>query len=444
MLPTIRAGARPPGSSLTTLPMRPAPRTRILLAALAAACALAGVAPAPAPAQDDGDAPIDADALRHEYEELAGDEADLLAAYDQASARLAELLPQVEDAQRKVDEADEALWDAEIALGEARDRQDAARAELEESRVRVADATERLRLYAVEAYMGDGSADVDVTMDMLTGGGDDSLARHGYRTSVGDQQERLIDELEGARRDRARSTREARRATNAAEDLRDQIDGLRTQAAAALTEVQRLTQEAASERMRQEVLLADVRSRKVSIEARIVGLEKAADGIAQILSAYQRDDDDWLVGSVDVDMPHASAEIGSEYGMRHHPILAITRLHAGADIGAPAGSPVLASADGVVLVAGPRGGYGNTVVIAHANSLATVYAHNSSLDVQVGDLVEQGDVIARVGSTGLSTGPHIHWETRIKGIPVNPRNFLPPPDGTGVEGPDPDDDQPGG
>jgi murein DD-endopeptidase MepM/ murein hydrolase activator NlpD len=422
--------------------MRPAPRTRILLAALAATCALAGVAPAPAPAQDEGDQQIDVDALRHEYEELAGDEADLLVAYDQATARLAELLPQLEAAKAEVDEANRALWDAQVALDEARVRQEAARADLEEARARVADTVARLRRYAVEAYMGDGSTDVDVSIEMLTGE-DESLVRHGYRTSVGDQQARLVDELEDARRDRASATRAARRSTNAAEDLRDQIEDLRSLATAALAEVQRLTQEAASERMRQEVLLADVRSRKVSIEARIVGLEKAADGIAQILSTYQRDDDDWLAGSVDVDMPHASAEIGSEFGMRHHPILGITRLHAGADIGAPAGSEVLAAADGVVLVAGPRGGYGNTVVIAHANSLGTVYAHNSSIDVQVGDIVEQGDVIARVGSTGLSTGPHIHWETRIKGIPVNPRNFLPPPDGTGVEGPDPDE-QPGG
>ena len=77
-----------------------------------------------------------------------------------------------------------------------------------------------------------------------------------------------------------------------------------------------------------------------------------------------------------------------------------------------------------MVLAEPRGGYGNCVVISHGFGIATVYAHQSRLSVQPGDKVEAGDVIGAVGSTGLSTGPHLHFETRVRGVPVDPENFI--------------------
>ena len=94
------------------------------------------------------------------------------------------------------------------------------------------------------------------------------------------------------------------------------------------------------------------------------------------------------------------------------------------------------AADGVVVVAEVRGGYGNAVAIDHGNSLATFYAHTSVMLVKPGDLVARGDVIALVGSTGLSTGPHLHFETRLKGLPVDPEgvvDFTRPTDAAGYE-----------
>jgi murein DD-endopeptidase MepM/ murein hydrolase activator NlpD len=109
-----------------------------------------------------------------------------------------------------------------------------------------------------------------------------------------------------------------------------------------------------------------------------------------------------------------------------HPILGITRMHAGTDISGPMGAPMRASADGVVVMAEDRGGYGLTVVIDHGNQLATLYAHMSSFAVKAGDVVAQGDTIGAVGSTGLSTGPHCHWEVRVLGLPVDGRPYLSP------------------
>jgi murein DD-endopeptidase MepM/ murein hydrolase activator NlpD len=99
------------------------------------------------------------------------------------------------------------------------------------------------------------------------------------------------------------------------------------------------------------------------------------------------------------------------------------RMHKGMDIGAPYGSPIYAAIDGVVQFAGRSGGYGNFVKLAHAGGLATGYGHMSRIAVSPGARVRRGQVIGYVGSTGISTGPHLHWEVWRNGRPVNPRSI---------------------
>lgn len=110
----------------------------------------------------------------------------------------------------------------------------------------------------------------------------------------------------------------------------------------------------------------------------------------------------------------------SGFGYRVHPIFRRVKFHYGIDISAPSGTPIHAAADGVVIFAGWRRAYGNTVIIDHGNGLATLYAHCSRVLVSEGDVVKQGQVIALIGSTGLSTGPHLHFEVRRYGEPINP------------------------
>lgn len=100
------------------------------------------------------------------------------------------------------------------------------------------------------------------------------------------------------------------------------------------------------------------------------------------------------------------------------------KMHKGLDIAAPKGTPVVASAAGVVSFVGRKGGYGKTVVIDHGNEITTLYGHNSRLLVEEGDRVTKGQVIAKVGNTGRSTGAHLHYEVRVDGEQVNPSEFM--------------------
>lgn len=138
--------------------------------------------------------------------------------------------------------------------------------------------------------------------------------------------------------------------------------------------------------------------------ARMAALERALDGIPQVVPA--------------------GSDISSTFGYRRDPFNGGGAMHSGIDFKGAPGSPILAAGSGKVTFVGWKGGYGKAVEIAHGNGMITRYAHMSRQDVKVGQAVDAGDVIGGIGSTGRSTGPHLHFEVRINGRAVNPRKFL--------------------
>ncbi len=122
--------------------------------------------------------------------------------------------------------------------------------------------------------------------------------------------------------------------------------------------------------------------------------------------------------------PLSEGFVGSGYGMRTDPFNGQIAMHAGVDFAAPVGTPIFAAAGGVVISAELHPVYGNAVTIDHGNDLSTLYAHASKIVVKVGDIVKRGQKIAEVGTTGRSTGPHLHFEVHVKGVPQNPAKFL--------------------
>lgn len=127
-----------------------------------------------------------------------------------------------------------------------------------------------------------------------------------------------------------------------------------------------------------------------------------------------------VAGGIPRGMPVAGARLTSGFGMRYHPLLGENRFHSGIDLAVRAGTPVVATAGGRVMLAGWSGNYGILVAVNHGGSVETRYAHLSAVAVRAGDTVVAGQVIGYVGSTGRSTGPHLHYETRIGGRPANP------------------------
>jgi murein DD-endopeptidase MepM/ murein hydrolase activator NlpD len=123
-------------------------------------------------------------------------------------------------------------------------------------------------------------------------------------------------------------------------------------------------------------------------------------------------------------MPLDDARLTSDYGMRTHPVLGGRRSHNGVDLAAPAGTPIYATADGYVSKAEWFSSYGKYVSIEHGADLQTRFAHMSDIAVTSGTRVKKGQLIGYVGSTGRSTGPHLHYEVRIAGKPVNPVPYM--------------------
>jgi len=139
--------------------------------------------------------------------------------------------------------------------------------------------------------------------------------------------------------------------------------------------------------------------------SRMATLESVLDGVPQF-------------------QPTDTPAANSSYGYRRDPFTGRAAMHRGLDFKGPMGAPIYATARGKVTFVGRRGGYGNVVEISHGQGLLTRYAHMSRFEAEVGDRVEAGEIIGAIGSTGRSTGPHLHFEVRVNGTAVNPRTFL--------------------
>ena len=159
----------------------------------------------------------------------------------------------------------------------------------------------------------------------------------------------------------------------------------------------------------------------------ILALEESNDELQKDIEGFLNSVNNGSSGSVTQGggfIRPVSDRITSDFGYRTHPVTGQKKLHTGTDFGSSYGTPVKAAKGGKVVLSGTYGGYGNTVIIDHGGGVQTLYAHNSSLVVKSGQAVKQGDIISKVGSTGVSTGPHLHFEVRVNGTPKNPMEYI--------------------
>lgn len=210
------------------------------------------------------------------------------------------------------------------------------------------------------------------------------------------------------------------------DQLEAQAQQKKNEIAAHQAERQAVLQKAQNDKAAAVQMEQDLQSASAEIQARIQAREQALQAAAAAQSSGGGGGDaggNVVVGSGVFSWP-VSGPITSPFGYRVHPIFGTTIFHSGIDIGVPEGTVVHAADAGTVISSGWLGGYGYAVIIDHGNGLQTVYGHNSSLLVSEGQSVSKGQPIAYSGQTGYATGPHVHFEVRVNGSPVDPMGYL--------------------
>lgn len=174
-----------------------------------------------------------------------------------------------------------------------------------------------------------------------------------------------------------------------------------------------------------KVVLTGVQQEKEKFAQAMEELEQASRQAEAMIRKLQRNGKGARIGTGSYTWPAPGyGNITSPFGMRFHPILKTRKLHTGADIGAPSGADIVAADGGTVIFSGWFGAYGQATIIDHGAGMSTLYGHQSELLVSEGEKVAKGQIIGRVGSTGWSTGAHLHFEVRINGSPVNPIGYI--------------------
>jgi murein DD-endopeptidase MepM/ murein hydrolase activator NlpD len=386
----------------------------VLIAALAAAA----VAPAAAGPQD---------RLRRNEEKLEridrrqaalnakeGTALDRLAVIDARRAEAEGLLERLDSRLRRLD-AD--IRETRVELATAQHRLALISDDLLDIQGRLVTRTELFTERAVAAYMSGPSAYLDGLFESATLA--DALDWSRYQESALDSDSKLIEEIQVLRdeTDARRALVELKREEIAQEKLklelsRTAVASLRQEKAEVLA-----AREAAVAAKR--VVVADIRANQAQLQRAEDQLERDSASIEALLSGSSSG----VPGSGQLLWP-ANGPVTSPFGYRTHPIFGDTRLHSGIDIGAPYGAPVIAADGGTVVFAGVMSGYGNAIVVDHGGGLATTYNHLSALGVSDDQRVGRGQYIAAVGCTGYCTGPHLHFEVRVNGTPVDPMPYL--------------------
>ena len=326
------------------------------------------------------------------------------------------------------------LDDVQAELNAARDRQAQAEAEIAEQKkaaarqvavVRGLEQDARARASAVDALVASNDAArvaAQAELESDRGAYDQLAAQEDtLRTEIQSEITRLRAEAE----QRAREEAELRAREEAELRAREEAARRAEEAAAARRAADAAAREAAAKAIsRPAAQAAPAQAAPVQVAAPAATAPKAATP-----TRAASDPTGYGVSRYGLIRPVA-ARNGSPFGMRFHPILRYWRMHNGTDFGAATGTPLYAAADGVVLKSGPNGGFGNFVLIGHnaevgGKYVTTGYAHQSRIIVKVGQKVRRGQLIGYVGSTGLSTTPHLHFEVRLDGVPVDPMNYIP-------------------
>lgn len=407
---------------------------RLLIPTLAATLGLALAVPAGADPIDDR-ARMDRElAAASAQLEVASKRAQQAAAsYAAAVAAIPGARTALAEAQGRVAAAEAGVRRAARDVAAARDVQSHADLEHVDAAAQVAQARERISRFATITYKG---GDLLLLDSVIQSGSVAEFARRmGYLDRVAEERQTALRGLVEARA-RARDRRaEAEAASRRAQELAMSAERALARGRAAAVEAARADARVRDLVSQREAAVAVANAERGAVVARYEELKAESARIEARLRAVGRRGGN--AGPPTPVEPRAGAFFlmpvqghrSGGFGRRFHPLFHVWLMHTGLDIGAGVGQPIAATADGQVVRAGWARGYGNLTCISHGQhagrGLATCYAHQSQILVQDGQRVRRGQMIGRVGSTGNSTGPHLHFEVRVAGSPVDPEKWLP-------------------
>jgi murein DD-endopeptidase MepM/ murein hydrolase activator NlpD len=404
---------------------------RALTAVLVAATALVGVvAPVDAakkPTEQDkarqAEIKQELQSLREQVAEASAEETEALGRLDSVQDRRKELDRKVAAIDRQIRTAEADVAAAEAQLETLQGEFVRAQTKLLVAEEQVSTAKGDLRDKAVAAYVGQPAAHAADLM-LRAGSLREIAATMGYLDAVVSSQKAALDRYTTLRDETVALRGSVAGAKDQALAQRNVVVGHKAALESARQEQNTVRQEVVAQEREQASVLTEVRSRKAEFQSQIAALRRESDSISGLLRGLQSGQTPQPSGKGVLAVPTPGARVTSTFGPRVHPIFHDVRYHDGVDFGSGYGTPIRAAADGVVVHAGPRGGYGTTLIVDHGRALATLYAHQSSLAVGNGQRVTRNQVIGYVGSTGFSTGPHLHFEVRVSGTPVDPLLYL--------------------
>jgi murein DD-endopeptidase MepM/ murein hydrolase activator NlpD len=355
-------------------------------------------------------------------EELSADRTKILDRIHVLDEKRAEVESKVTDLDADLAELDARIEDVTADLTEAQQRVALLTADLQSVLRRLDSRTDLFTERAIAAYKAGPAAYIDGLLSSETF--NDLVDRQAYYESALDADSELVAEIEVLRDDtenrrelileKQHTIAEAKRQL---EDDRIEVARVRAEHASALAEREAVLDE-------KEKILASIEKKKARFEALEDQLDAESNRIEAILAAGGSSASGPLPTGGGQFLWPAAGPLTSAYGWRTHPIFGDQRLHTGIDIGAPYGAPVIAADDGTVTYAGVMSGYGNVIVVDHGGGIATTYNHLSAFSVGSGQSVGRGSPIGAVGCTGYCTGPHLHFEVRVNGAPVDPMPYL--------------------
>lgn len=399
---------------------------RIFLCLVAGALVAGLLAPATAGGQPSPDPKTRRNELASAIEGASAAEVAAIKELEAATARRQELEGQVAALDRQIDEATRRVQAAEAEVARINAQIETVQREIDRIRVEIEQSRAKFNDSAASLYKGSGNGSGSALTLLSTGGGaHELLAGSKYLGQSTRQFERELQrqgslkvQLDDAQSDLRKEQAKAQEAERAAAEERDRVTQLRAQA-------NDEREQAAVAEAEEQQLIEGIRARKAEFEAEYSAVQAQIE--AQIAASVSRGNPAPTAASGNGNgrfIWPVNGSVTSGFGPRTHPISGGTRTHAGLDIAASSGTPIKAADDGTIVMAGSNGGYGLFTLIDHGNGLATAYAHQSSIGVRVGQRVSRGEVIGNVGSTGQSTGPHLHWEVRVNGNPVDPRGWV--------------------